>query len=292
MELRRKLLRLPDIGLLPTFLIIGAMKAGTTTLYRDLLSNTSIFFPTDKEPEALISDDILTGEGHSQYAALFKKAQLRQARGEASTAYTKAPTYGGTADRARKVLGPELRIIYMVRHPVDRIESQHYHEYIAGRVAPDVNEEVRKDDRYVAYSSYAEQLSPWLNNFGSSNIKVVKFEHYVRNRVDVVRDISWFLGVPPQVEGIDTAARYQSRAEARVFPGPWRALQENFIYRNIVRPSLSIETRRRLRHALLPSAVPQPSTLSEATRSWLWERLEGECSALRSLTGDTTLAWG
>lgn len=292
MERRRSRVDHTDTGLLPTFLVIGAMKAGTTTLYRDLLSNAHIFFPVDKEPEALVSDDILTDDGLARYASLFQKAERAQARGEASTAYAKVPTYEGTAGRAREVLGPELRIIYMVRHPVDRIESQHYHEYAAGLVGPDVNEEVKEDDRYVAYSSYAEQLRPWLDNFDSPNIKVVKFEHYVTNRAEVVEDISRFLGVPPQVEGIDATARYRSRSEVRLVSGPWRAIQGSFLYRNVVRPTLNIETRRRLRHALLPSAGAQPSSLSEATRSWLWEQLEDECSALRSLTGDRTLSWG
>ena len=51
----------PDKSHLPDFLIIGAMKAGTTTLYRDLELHPQIFLPQEKEPETLVSlgDDLL-----------------------------------------------------------------------------------------------------------------------------------------------------------------------------------------------------------------------------------------
>lgn len=55
------------------FLIIGAMKSGTSTLHRDLQSNRQIFFPVDKEPNNLADEEFLTDEGKKKYAAIFSK---------------------------------------------------------------------------------------------------------------------------------------------------------------------------------------------------------------------------
>ncbi len=52
---------------LSDFLIIGPQKAGTTTLYRDLLANPAIFLPIDKEPGNLREDGVLTVAGRSAY---------------------------------------------------------------------------------------------------------------------------------------------------------------------------------------------------------------------------------
>ena len=76
---------------LPGFLIIGAMKAGTTTLYHDLLTNPQVFFPLDKEPGNLASHDVLGEDGRGRYASIFKTARPDQICGEASTTYTKLP---------------------------------------------------------------------------------------------------------------------------------------------------------------------------------------------------------
>ena len=96
---------------LPHFLIIGGMKCGSTTLYRDLLTHPRVFFPIDKEPCNLCDDRVLTDAGRAEYEALFKRARPDQLCAEASTDYTKLPDRPGVAARALRVLGPELKLI-------------------------------------------------------------------------------------------------------------------------------------------------------------------------------------
>ncbi len=119
---------------LPDFLIIGAQKAGTTTLYRDLLANPAIFLPIDKEPGNLCEDDLLTDTGRSAYARHFANASTDQLCGEATTSHTKRPDVLGVPARARRLLGDKLKVIYLVREPISRIISHHHHELTSSEV--------------------------------------------------------------------------------------------------------------------------------------------------------------
>src|SRR5690606_39103208 len=104
------------------FLIVGAAKSGSTSLYRDLLRNPAIVFPAGKEPEGLAFDAVLTAAGLAAYAAPFARAQPapEQFAGDASQRYTIRPHYDRCAERALRVLGPQARIIYIVRNPIER----------------------------------------------------------------------------------------------------------------------------------------------------------------------------
>jgi hypothetical protein len=265
---------------LPDFLIIGAMKAGTTTLFRDLMQNPRVFFPLDKEPECLCHDRVLTPEGLREYAAMFAKAAPHQRCAEASTAYTKRPVFEGAAERAMRVLGPELRVLYIVRDPIKRIVSQHRHEIAVGRLETrrDVNEAVREIDRYLAYSRYAHQLMPWVETFGVHQVRVILLERYVKARAETVRAASEFLGVEPVLEGIDQGRVFNKGDEQRVMRGPWRWLLRAGVYRRVVRPLLSIETREKLRGALLPRAASAPTSLTAESADWVRQQLKEDTS--------------
>ena len=179
---------------LPNVLIIGSMKAGTTSLYMDLAAHPDVFFTGDKEPHFLCNDKVLTTEGLQEYAGLYKTAE-ESTIVDASTGYTKCPDYEGVAARAARVLPEGFKVIYLVREPIERIISQHYHEYSRGEVGADINQAVREHPRYVHYSRYAYQLEPWIEEIGLDRIRVVGFEDYTGDRRGVVSQLYGFLGV-------------------------------------------------------------------------------------------------
>lgn len=111
---------------LPSFAIIGAMKSATSTLYEQLLRQPGIFLPELKEPN-FFSDDEQYSLGIEWYSGLFKEARPTDILGEASTHYTKLPTYPQTIARMRNYLD-KPRLIYVMRDPVDRLISQYIHQ--------------------------------------------------------------------------------------------------------------------------------------------------------------------
>ena len=84
---------------LPDFLLIGAMKSGTTSLYMDLADRKVVYLAENKEPHALCDDSVLTQAGQAEYAATYSKASPEQLLCDASTAYSKRPDHEGVPDR-------------------------------------------------------------------------------------------------------------------------------------------------------------------------------------------------
>jgi Sulfotransferase domain len=143
---------------LPDFLVIGAMKSGTTTFYHDLAGHPHVYL-ADKELGALTRDI-----SAPQYAAHFKHARINQLCGDVSTGYSMLPDVTGVVERAARQLSPRAKILYLVREPVQRAISHHYH-YISlrpdDRMEPDIDACVRKYSSLTDYGRYGEQLEHW-----------------------------------------------------------------------------------------------------------------------------------
>lgn len=275
---------------LPDFLIIGAMKAGTTTLYRDMLLNPAIFMPKTKEPKNLCDDAILTDAGQSAYAKLFKGARAHQRCGEASTDYSKLPDRPGVPKRAKQVLGPDARIIYLVREPVARIISHHYHSYVTGKMGSDINREVHEQPRLLDYSRYAMQAQPWIETFGSENILITVFEEFVANRRKAVDLICRFLGVESDGRPIGTSAF--NRSEGKPVDTPfWSAVRRSGMYRRYVQPRLPLGVRDRAREAFLPKAPPRPDPPNPETIEFIWGSLQADIRILSDFMGRDDPIW-
>jgi hypothetical protein len=267
----------------PDFLIIGAMKSGTTSLFFDLLANPAVFFPEDKEPNNLAADEVLSRPGRAAYAHLYRGAGVGQVCGDASTCYAKLPDFPGVAARALQVLGPRAKVIYLVREPVARTLSQHQQELAAGHVDADVDRAIRDCPRLIQYSRYAMQISPWLDAFGDDNVRIVRFERYVADRHGVVAELSTFLGVPPASERIEVNRVYNPGERMWARSGLLWRLSRSRPYRALVRPWMTRETRARLRDMLLRKAPRRRAAPSLATIDYILDGVRDDVAELQRL---------
>lgn len=159
---------------LPDFVIIGAMKCGTSTLAAQLAVQDGLFMTTPKEPY-FFSDDPVYAQGLDWYESLFADALPGAVKGEASTHYTKLPTYPDTVPRMRAVLeAPKL--VYMVRDPIDRAVSHLIHEWTEGRMDRDPVAAFDRHPELVEYSLYAKQLAPFIEAYGLEAICLTSLE--------------------------------------------------------------------------------------------------------------------
>lgn len=276
---------------LPDFLIIGAMKSGTTSLYLDLGKHPAVYLPQDKEPHCLASDDVLTATGKAEYGRLFLKARASQICGEASTGYSKLPDFPGVSKRARVVLGEDLRILYLVREPVSRTLSHHYHEVRAGTIEYDVNVAVRTHPALIQYSLYAMQIRPWREEFGEDRVRIIPFESYVTDRRRVVAEIADFLGIGVGVDGADVVEVANAGHRAPAPRGAlWRFSRGSF-YRAWIRPWLSRSVRTRLRKAILPKPPPRPVPPSVDTVDYILDSVRDDAFALQRLMRSREPLW-
>lgn len=248
-------------GRLPNFLIIGAMKSGTSSLHEQLALRSGFFMSDPKEP-CFFSDDEPFARGLEWYSALFDGARSGQRCGESSTHYTKLPTHPDTIARVRSVL-PGARFVYLMRDPVERIVSQYIHEWTQREVSGSLDEAVRDHERYVDYSRYAYQLEPYLTSFGPDAVLPVFFERMVRHPDAELERVCEFLDDPsdePRSWRRDLPAQNVSRERIRETPlrrtvrgfAPLRALKDRFpqSWRDRVKARWQIQERPELSAAL------------------------------------------
>jgi hypothetical protein len=269
---------------LPRFLIIGAMRAGTTSLYRDLEAHPGIFLPQQKEPNNLCDDAVLTPSGRARYARLFRPAGPGQICGEASTAYSKLPDFPGVPSRARQALGADLKLVYIVREPLARIRSQHHHETAIGKVRGPLAELARRDPRFAAYSSYARQLGAWLEAFPAEQVFVLRFEDYVAHRRDRIRELCAFLGADPD-RLPDLADTAHNKAANRPTASPfWRRhVLERDWYAHHLKPRMPRRLRQMAARLLVPRAAPRADEFSPESLAHLVAELQEEMGRFERL---------
>ncbi|NCC73657.1 MAG: sulfotransferase [Sphingobacteriia bacterium] len=191
--------------ILPNFLIVGTMKAGTTSLFDILNQHSQIYLPPQKELHFFDHDDQVN-KGLEFYAQYFKDAGNAKAIGEASPSYL---FYPEVAARIYTMLGEKMRIIVLLRNPAERAFS-HYKMMLAnGFEKRSFTEAITTNlqslqkginfDRVTSYLDrgfYASQLRNYNQFFPKENIKIVLFEEdFAENRKRTIRQIQKFLGV-------------------------------------------------------------------------------------------------
>src|SRR5262249_10226438 len=140
---------------LPDFLVIGAMKSATTTLHEQLARQPGLFMSRPKEPN-FFSDDDVHARGLDWYASLFRHAPSTALCGESSTHYTKLPTYPHAVGRIADSV-PGVRLIYVMRHPLDQLLSHYVHERTVGRIKESLEEAVDRYPELLDYGRYGMQ---------------------------------------------------------------------------------------------------------------------------------------
>ena len=175
------------------FLVIGAMKAGTTTLWNYLAEDEHIFMCQPKEPEFFTLN---WDRGQEWYAGLFRNRTGSRLAGEASTSYTRVHRYPFAASRAA-TLAPNLRLIYMLRDPFERLVSTYRHVLLTGRDSGPLSAVLDRNwDLLVGQSLYAVQLAPWLARFPRRQLLLLDFDELVRSPQDVLNRVADHLGIP------------------------------------------------------------------------------------------------
>ena len=198
--------------MLPNFLIIGAMKSGTSSLYRYVSDHPQVFMPKRKELQFFGRDD---WRGRLDwYEHQFDPADGAVAVGEASTNYSKYPLIPNAAEQIAQVL-PHVKIVYLVRHPVDRAISQYLHGVLRGREHRPVDVALQADPRYLDLSRYAMQMDRYLEHFPRAQVLVLLSEDLRNDRPATLKRIYGFLDVDPGFTPSNAEGEFYRTSERR-----------------------------------------------------------------------------
>ncbi len=200
----------------PDFIIIGAMKCGTSTLQAQLAAQAGVFMTTPKEPN-YFSDDDVYGLGSDWYASLFADAQSNDVTGEASTHYTKLPTYPETIARMQsEIAAPKM--IYLIRNPVQRAISHFVHEWTENRMGDDIEQAFRDNITLVDYGRYAMQIKPFIDAYGADAVHLTCLEGLKADPDGEFAKITDFLGLKDAKWTHDLEAQNVSSERSRPLP--------------------------------------------------------------------------
>ncbi len=184
---------------LPDFIIIGAAKAGTTSLAKFLGSHKAIFMSNPKEP-CFFDENVTWSNGLDWYSTLFEDAKPGQICGEASTNYTRWPQVMGVPEKIFNLL-PEARLIYLISSPDKRAYSHYVHRWTkeTHRNEPFTKgffEYIEEDPMCIQSSLYADQLDKFLDFFPKEQILPIVFERLLKDTHVVMKEIYNFLRLP------------------------------------------------------------------------------------------------
>jgi hypothetical protein len=198
----------------PNFFIVGAVRAGTTSLYEYLRKTEGVYLSPVKEPRYFCSLDEPPHyappavRSETAYLQLFSAVKNESAVGEASPQYL----CDRVAPKAIYAASPQARIVMILRDPVERAFS-HYLLHRRMGVQPLPPERALKNDIYLNNGLYSQALERYLTFFGARGVKVLIFDDFVRDTSRAVREVLDYLGVAAAAES--TAKVYNAYGEPR-----------------------------------------------------------------------------
>lgn len=286
----------------PNFFAVGAVKAGSTFLYRHLKRHPEVFLPTEKElmffqPERSDSTSL------DDYRALYAEANGYKAVGEITPHYLIDPN---VPSRIHEV-APGAKIIIVLRDPVERAYAHYWNErrYFwdsgsfreAVQRYEDASEEEERrrnmpemrwrSQNYIEEGLYFPAVRPYLDTFGSDQVLVLMFEDLNKNSNALLMRVAAHIGVDPGFfDGLDVSENPnpyrmpKSRAIlfierhglARWVPSRLRHAARPFVY-NLKKPRMDDESRRRLQQIYDPDITRLEELLGrklpELRKSWI-----------------------
>ena len=286
---------------LPDFVVIGAMKAGTTSLFHYLEAHPQIFMPSVKEADFFV-EELNWSRGVDWYRRQFRGAGSALAVGEASPAYTKYPLYAGVPERMASVI-PRARLIYLVRDPIERIRSHYEHCVMVGTETRPIEEAVLEDARYLDCSRYGLQISRYLRHFPSEQVLIVRSEDLREQREETVRSIYRFLEIDDAVLPATLQHEYYRTNDRESYPAYVWWLRRNLKrivparsrWRARRSVSLALERMSAVRQRLVgthPSVSRPRAEITPELRERLVEALRNDVNELRRHASDSFDCWG
>jgi hypothetical protein len=192
---------------LPNFLIIGAPKGGTTSLYHYLRQHPNIYMSPMKEPNYFTDEDQIFGKervrSRIEYERLFDGVQHERAIGEATPRYLNA--IGGVG-RIHDDL-PGVRLIATLRQPAERGYSGYLMRYTDSRERLSAEEVLQPGNYLFETGLYYPKLQRYFDTFPREQIKVILFDDLIAKPQETVRSLFTFLGVDPDF-AVDTSIRF------------------------------------------------------------------------------------
>jgi len=297
----------------PDFILIGAPKCGTTSIYHYLQQHPQIHMSALKEPHFFLfdgSEKMVFGgpkdamrrremiHSWDRYKALFRLIPEGKICGEASVRYL----YSAQACEAIATRLPDCKLIAVLRHPADRAYSAYQRdrmhniepcENFADALADGAR---RKAEHwhigaFEQLGYYARHLRPYMKTFGPEQLRIYLFDDLVANPQGLMRDLFEYLGIDPNIE-LDMSKRFN---ETGVIANPWM----RFLWRgtrsarSVIMPYIPLRLRGSMFNLVagLPVRKTTKQPFDPAIRAQLTERYRDDILLLQDMIDRDLSHW-
>ncbi|MBW2608846.1 MAG: sulfotransferase domain-containing protein [Deltaproteobacteria bacterium] len=291
--------------MIPNFLIVGAAKSGTTSLYKYLGQHPDIFMPEWKELSFFTGDPF--GPLHrvkkaEYYWRVFAKARKYSAVGEASTSYL----YDQDAPRLIKDVLGLIKIFIVLRNPVDMSYSLYNHQVrkegetsVTFEAALEVEENRRKDPMfkkqcygwhanydYYHRGLYYEQVKRYLDIFGKDNVMIFLFEELVSDPVKVAQRAFRLMGVDDSF--IPAIKVHNPAGGILSIPRFWK---DYGLFLKTISFVFSRNLIKKIPHLMRNIDIKPPTPINPKTAQYLKEKFFDDICRLEDLIGKDLSLW-
>lgn len=296
---------------MPNFLVFGAAKSGTTSIYKYLEQHPDVFMSSFKEPGFFAFEGerpILNGPGAQKwvdrwvvtdlesYQQLFADYNGQKAIGEASPYYI---YYEKTAATIYKHV-PDIKLIAILRNPADRAFSN-YVWAVRDRAESITNfqdaiaaEEKRIKENwgpkwhYKNQGFYYQQLQPYYELFKREQIKIYLYENFVKQPVAVMQDIFDFLEIDDSFIPNMSRKHNTSRIPKNKF---WhKFLDRPNPVKSLIKPLLPLDFRQNLKQNAKEKNLFKPKLTPELRQQLIAEYRE-DINKLQDLIRQDLSRW-
>ena len=295
---------------LPNFLIVGAAKCGTSSLHNYLNQHPNIFMPSFnkegknvKEPQFLVKNKVKNRLHFGvwtweEYQSLFKQAKQQRAIGESSVFYLFY--YQDAINEIKNRLGNDVKIIIMLRNPIDRAYSAFQHvsrglkeqqtfeyslEMEKGRLEKDKT--LTPMVMYKEMGMYYKMVKAYLDSF--KDVHIILHEDFSFSTSKVVKEVFQFLGVDKN-QKINSDIRYNVGGKS------WsnNTLKKVFVteskLKTVVKKIAHKKTRKTIRDILSRPFIKQVS-MKKKTREDLIRYFRKDIKKLARLINKDLINW-
>ncbi len=276
-------------GVLPSFLIIGAQRAGTSLLHSVLSDHPEVYVPYQRKEIHYF--DWYFGRGVDWYLSFFppvSQAQRYRAIGEVTPDYLAAP---GAAERISALL-PDCRLVVILRNPVDRAYSWYLYSRRNHNEGRSFEEFIAQDSTTLEWGLYARHLERYLALFPRSAMCVLIYEELIGHPAEGFDRLARFLGLStswPEAQALISDPVNTSRAPRfRASFGAARRVGSLFMRHDLnwpVRMAKRLGVRR-----LFGTGAPSPE-MSPALRGRLGAYYQADVRRLESLLARDLEIW-
>ena len=272
---------------LPNFLCIGAQKGGTTTLFNILKEHPDIYISEFKEPHYFDLDD-----NYSRGLQWYKDEYFNKYNNEKMIgAFT--PTYMASSEAPKRILqdlGENVKLIFLLRNPIDRAYSQYLHRVRNGhetegfidalaleksRLKQYLSENNQVSFIYHSYTHqglYFKHINNYLNVFDQTKMMISIFdEDFLLNKQKMISELLTFLNV--KYFPLDLSVHSNPAAVSR-FTFVSKMLNKDFFLKKLANRLIKSKiTKQRINNKLYSIIIKpkQPPKLSIQERTFIYQ---------------------